>query len=376
MSARQYTAADIEVLKGLGQVRRRPVMYVGSLCSRGLHELLTILLDNSIDEARAGHARRLTLTLGADGSVRAEDDGRGIPVTLHERADQPTLELVFTMLGACYCGCENSPGHRRSLYGLGMAVVNALSEWLVVETNREGMTYRLRFERGELVGQLECLGSSQAQGTSIHFLPDRSIFRPDARLDRARLFGEVEGLAALVPGFTFGLVDEREPNRLSRELCCPRGLADLVQSLAEQPRLALPIVVGPTRAAWPDDDAQAELRLALQADDCEREHVIGFVNLQRSDEGTHVHGLLRGLDLGFRDAAEQLGLRSPARRPRGLVAVLAVDIPWPQFEGSTRECLASPPAEAIVERVARAAIPRWARAHPREAAALLRRCPE
>ena len=370
MPEKHYTAKDIKVLEGLEHVRLRPAMYVGSVARAGLHQLLTILLDNVMDEALEGYGQHLAITLDANGAVLAEDDGRGVPVVRHPESGKTTLELVFTTLAACYCGCEGGAGHRRSLFGVGVSVINALSAWLSVETSREGKLYRMRFERGKAVSELECLGVSKAPGTRIHFLPDRSIFDADAEFDRGRLLEEFNGLAALAPGFVFELIDQRLSSVFAQKFHCPRGLGDLVQGLAEVPRLALPIV-GSASEDWPEDDARAELRLAIQADQSDLERIVGFVNNSRVDAGSHVDGLIQGMDQGFKDAAKSLALPAPKQRPAGLIAALAIEFPYPQFEGSTRERLWNPPATKLSESLARRTVAQWGKEHPNELRSLL-----
>jgi DNA gyrase/topoisomerase IV subunit B len=205
----------IRWLKDLEHVRVRPKMYIGSVGSDGLHVLLSTVLDNAVDEAMQGHCRRARVTLFGDGSISIEDDGRGIPVELHRSSGCSALEVVFTKLGACGCGCGELPGHRGLRSGIGLAVVNALSEFLVVETTRDGRRYRASFERGTMLGDLARLGRTTIQGTLVRFLPDRAIFPSEARLDRVRLEKELRDHAALVPGLSLELRDEREGEPVS-----------------------------------------------------------------------------------------------------------------------------------------------------------------
>lgn len=366
MAKDEYRASDIEVLTLVEAVRRRPAMYVGSVDANGIHELLTTLLDTLLDEAVEGHCSRLTITLAADRSITVEDDGRGIPVDLHEKSGQTLLELVFTTIAACYCGCTKRAGHRRSLYGFGVSLVNALSESLVVETTRDAVRYRMRFERGKVVGGLERVGAADGPGTRIRFLPDRSIFDPAADLDAERVREELHGLAALVPGLSLELVADGS----STALRCPDGLADLVRSMTEEPRLERSIVAD---ASQPEEGEAAEARVAVQIDNTggEPERLIGFVNSSRVDAGTHIEGLVDGLDLGFKDAASIVGLPEPARRPGGLVAAVSVDLPFPDFERAPRRRLTTASARDLVKAAARRSVAEWAATRPDEARAIL-----
>ncbi|HZU95269.1 MAG TPA: ATP-binding protein, partial [Planctomycetota bacterium] len=248
-------------------MRIRPLMYVGSLSSEGLEVLLGEVLDNAVDEALAGHCKSVRTTLFPDGSVAVEDDGRGIPVSLHSTGI-PALEVIFTKLGACICGCKEPPAHRHGGWGVGVAVVNALSEWLVVETTREGQRYRMRFERGVTVGGLERVGPAAVPGTCVHFRPAPTIFEPTAELRPSRIAERLGEIAALVPELSAELVDQSQAKRSFR---CPGGLADLVAASSETPLLAAPIVAG-ARERRPEGGV-VEVRLALQVDACERDVV-------------------------------------------------------------------------------------------------------
>lgn len=178
-----YDASKIEVLEGLEAVRRRPAMYVGDTGQGGLNRLIAELVGNAAGEVTEGHATRIEVRLRGD-TMSVEDDGRGIPVDIHERLKLSPLEVVFTrMNSACNCGCGEPPGHREGDDGVGVNVVNALSAWLNVETIRDGRLYSIGFEKGCVSHSLEDLGETERKGTRVTFAPDRTIFVASARLD-------------------------------------------------------------------------------------------------------------------------------------------------------------------------------------------------
>ncbi|MEZ0230018.1 MAG: hypothetical protein ACAI25_15445 [Planctomycetota bacterium] len=355
---KEYSADGVKWLRGMEQIRLRPAMYIGGRGSSGLHQLVTILLDDVLSEALEGRCKKLTLTLNADGSICAEDEGRGISIEPHKQSGRSVLESVFTF-GASRI--ERHNGVRRSLFGMNVSLITALSESLVVETTDAGERYRMRFARGITEGELERLGPTKTSGTLIRFVPDRTIFESTARLDQTQLVEELSGLAGLIPGLALGLVDSRTSTPFAVSFSCPRGLTDLVQVIAETPQLGTPIAI--------ESDG---VRIAIQVDGSETERFVGFASYHRADVGTHIEGLTEGLDRGFKDAARALGLDDEvATRPRGLRVVVAIDIPYPYFEGLERERLANPDARDLVARVARTGVLSWARDNAVEARALL-----
>ncbi|MFK7999656.1 MAG: ATP-binding protein [Polyangiales bacterium] len=177
-----YDPSTIEVLEGLEPIRRRPEMYVGDRGQAGLNMLIAELVGNAAAEVTEGHATRVEVSLSGD-TVAVGDDGRGSPVKVHERYGVSPLEVVFTTLFACGCGCEHEPGHRTGEVSVGLSVVNALSAWLKVETTRDGRLYRLGFEKGQVSHPLEEVGETERRGTRVTFAPDRTIFDAEACLD-------------------------------------------------------------------------------------------------------------------------------------------------------------------------------------------------
>ena len=226
----EYTAKSIKVLEGLEAVRKRPSMYIGDTGSAGLHHLVYEVVDNSIDEAMAGACKNITVRLNADGSCTVIDDGRGIPVDMHEEEGKSALEVVMTILHAGGKFDRNSYKVSGGLHGVGVSVVNALSEWLDVEVYRDGKTYHMRFVRGKPATSLEEIGKSRKTGTRIEFMPDKDIF-PDTKFRYELLSARMRELGYLNPGLAITLSDQR--SNKTETFKFDDGLRQFVSHLSE-----------------------------------------------------------------------------------------------------------------------------------------------
>ncbi len=351
-----YQAEHIAVLKGLEGVRKRPAMYIGDTSVRGLHHLLEEVIDNSVDEALAGYCRRIEVTLHADGSASVADDGRGIPVDIHPEEGKPAVEVVMTMLHA---GGKFQTGAYRvsgGLHGVGVSVVNALSEWLEVWVKRDGRIWHQRYERGEPVKPLKAIGKAVRTGTIVRFKPDPEIFET-TEWDANRIKQRLQELAFLNPQVRFLFRDERTGEEV--EFHEKGGLAAYVQHLNRNREvLHRPIYLSGTRQINQDGKVLDEIsvEVALQYHDGYQEQILSFANDVRTvDGGTHESGFKTALTRVLNNYARKAGLLKE-KDPNltgddvreGLTAVISVKLMHPQFEGQTKHKLGNSEVEGIV----------------------------
>ncbi len=348
-----YTASNIKVLEGLEGVRKRPSMYIGSTSSTGLHHLVNEVVDNSIDEALAGYCREIIVTINKDGSVTVSDDGRGIPVDIHPKLGISALEVVMTRLHAG--GKFDSRTYKVSggLHGVGVSVVNALSEWLIVEVHREGKIYRQRFERGKKVTELEVVGGTDRSGTIITFKPDPQIFETlEFKFDI--LAYRLRELAFLNPGVKIILRDEREDAPREEVFHYEGGIIEFVKHLNTNKTVLFsdPIYIK-------DEINHVMVEVAIQYNDMYLENILSFVNnIETKEGGTHLSGFKAALTKVLNDFARKLNLLKEKDGPltgedvrEGLTAVLSIKIPDPQFEGQTKTKLGNSEVKGIVESI-------------------------
>ena len=229
----EYGADSISVLKGLEAVRKRPGMYIGDTYERGLHHLVYEVIDNSIDEALAGHCTECTVKIHIDNSITVIDDGRGIPVAIHEEEGLPAVEIALTKLHAGGKFDKDSYKVSGGLHGVGVSCVNALSEWLEVRVRREGKIHMMRFERGDTVEQLKVIGESSVTGTEVTFMPDSTIFTETTEYKWEILAKRLRELAFLNPGIIINFIDERPEEGERREkFLFPGGIKEFVKHLS------------------------------------------------------------------------------------------------------------------------------------------------
>ncbi len=348
-----YTASNIKVLEGLEGVRKRPSMYIGSTSSTGLHHLVNEVVDNSIDEALAGYCKEIEVTINKDGSVTVSDDGRGIPVDLHPKLGVSALEVVMTRLHAGGKFDTHTYKVSGGLHGVGVSVVNALSEWLEVEVSREGKIYRQRFERGKPVTSLEVIGESAKSGTKITFKPDPAIFETlEFKFDI--LAYRLRELAFLNPGVRITLRDLREDPPKEETFHYEGGIIEFVKHLNANKTALFPEPI-----YIKDDVNNVMVEVAIQYNDSYLENILSFVNnIETKEGGTHLSGFKAALTKVLNDFAKRLNLLKEKDGPltgedvrEGLTVVLSIKIPDPQFEGQTKTKLGNSEVKGIVESI-------------------------
>jgi len=364
-----YEAKDIYVLEGLDPVRKRPGMYIGSTGPDGLHHLIWEVVDNSIDEAMAGYAKNITVELLPDARVSVTDDGRGIPVDIHPQTKKSALETVMTTLHA---GGKFGGGSYKvsgGLHGVGVSVVNALSEWLRVEVCRDGGLYVQEYERGKPKAKVKKAGSCSQKGTKVVFFPDAKIFSSLDFSDK-RILDHLRQQAYLTKGVRINIFDRREETPSFYGFYFDGGLLSFVKHLARG-ESAIQEDVFYIHKAHENMEVEAAF---VYADDFETKELSFANNIHTTDGGMHLTGfrsaLTRSLN-NYARAEEYLkekdeNLTSDDVR-EGLIAVLSVKIPEPQFEGQTKARLGNPEARTGVETVINEALKEFLEKHPQEA---------
>jgi DNA gyrase subunit B len=349
----EYSAGQIQVLKGLDAVRKRPGMYIGSTSARGLHHLVYEVIDNSVDEAMAGYCSHIEVTIHPDDSITVVDDGRGIPVDMHPTERKPALEVALTMLHAGGKFDKDSYKVSGGLHGVGVSVVNALSEWLEVEVRRDRKIYRQRYERGDRKTELEVTGKTKETGTTISFKPDPEIFT-ELRYNFDTLANRVRELAFLNAGIRISLSDERDETVRTEVYHYEGGIAEFVEHLRGTRKALHPKVV-----YIEAERDEADIQLAFQYDDGYNENTFTFVNnINTHEGGTHLTGFKAALTRTLNDYARRanvfrkdLDSLSGEDIREGLTCVLSVKVKEPQFEGQTKTKLGNSEVRGAVESV-------------------------
>ncbi len=345
-----YNASKIQVLKGLEAVRKRPAMYIGDTGMRGLHHLIFEVVDNSVDEAMAGYCKNIEVIIHKENTVTVKDDGRGIPVDMHPTQKKPGLEVVMTMLHAGGKFDNKTYTISGGLHGVGVSVVNALSEYLEVEIGRDGMLYYQRFEKGRTVSELEKRGKTSFRGTTIHFSPDPSIFRKiDFSFDIVSQ--RLREVAFLNKGLRIVLEDERLGRR--HEFYYEGGIVEFVAFIAENKNpLHKPVYIHGKRDS-------TEIEVALIYTETYAENVYTFANnINTVEGGTHLAGFKSALTRAINDYARKTNLLKENELNltgndvrEGINAVISVKVKDPQFEGQTKTKLGNSSVKGLVESI-------------------------
>ena len=346
-----YDATTIQVLKGLDAVRRRPAMYIGDTGAKGLHHLVYEVVDNSIDEAMVGFCDSIKVEINKDNSVMVEDNGRGIPVDMHPTQKKPALEVVMTMLHAGGKFDHRTYKVSGGLHGVGVSVVNALSEWCEVEVARDGKKYFQRYERGNTIAPLKEIGKARDTGTKTTFSPDPQVFKKiDFNFDV--LSGRMRELAFLNKGLKIE-IEEQESGK-SHLFKYKGGIVSFVDYLNEnkQPIHRRPLYFQKQREG-------VDVEIALQYNDSYVDNIFSYVNnISTIEGGTHLVGFKTALTRTINNYAQKNNLLKNGQPPlegedvrEGLTAIISVKVPDPQFEGQTKTKLGNSEVKGIVESV-------------------------
>ncbi len=365
-----YGASQIQVLEGLEAVRMRPGMYIGSTSERGLHHLVYEVVDNSIDEALAGYCTDVDVVIHEDNSITVTDNGRGIPVDMHE-SGKPALEVVLTVLHAG--GKFGGDGYKVSggLHGVGVSVVNALSESMEVKVRRDGKVHRMTFERGVTTSSMEVIGTTEESGTQVHFMPDRQIFSVTT-YSFDTLKHRLRELAFLNQGITINLTDERTNNKESFHY--DGGIRSFVEHLNRKKEKINDDVI---YFNGTKDDTVVEI--AMQYNDSYQENIYSFVNNINTEEGgTHLAGFKIALTRAANDFAKKAGIIKNNQQNlagedvrEGLTCVISLKIREPQFEGQTKTKLGNSEVRGIVDAIVSEGLSEYFEEHPNETRSIL-----
>ena len=354
----EYDASQIQVLEGLEAVRKRPGMYIGSTSSSGLHHLVYEIVDNAIDEALAGYCRHISVAIEPENIIRVSDDGRGIPVDIQEQTGKPALEVVYTVLHAG--GKFGGGGYKVSggLHGVGASVVNALSEWLVVEVHRDGRIYQMKFSRGMKTEDMTVVGETDHTGTTVRFKPDPEMFE-DLVYDYETLHVRMREQAFLNAGLHITIRDERPEsadkpeNERGDSMCYEGGIREFVNYIN---RNKTPVHGEVIYVAGKREDSEAEV--ALQYTDSYNEILVSFANnIHTPEGGMHETGFKTALTRVLNAYGKKIGVLKDGDSVsgedcrEGLTAVISVKLTNPQFEGQTKAKLGNSEMRTLVDSI-------------------------
>ena len=348
-----YGADQIQILEGLEAVRKRPGMYIGSTSVRGLHHLVYEIVDNAVDEALAGVCKEIVVTINPDNSITVVDDGRGIPVEINKKKGISSVEVVFTILHAG--GKFGGGGYKVSggLHGVGASVVNALSEWLEVVVEKNGKKYFQRYEYGKPLERLKEIGESDRHGSTVTFLPDKTIFE-ETVFDFGTLKQRLREMAFLTKGLKITLVDTREGLEQEKTFHYEGGIKEYVQYLNKNQNVLYPEII-----YCEGQKGDVYVEVAMQHNDAYNENCYSFVNnITTPEGGTHYTGFKNALTKTFNDYARSMKLLKDNEENlsgedlrEGLAAIISIKLADPQFEGQTKQKLGNSEARGAVDAV-------------------------
>ena len=363
--ATKYDARTIQVLEGVDAVRKRPAMYIGDLSMRGLHHLVYEVVDNSVDEAMAGYCKNIMVAVHMDNSVTVTDDGRGIPVDMHKAQKKPAVEVVLTTLHAGGKFDHRSYKVSGGLHGVGVSVVNALSEWLEVEIKRDGKVYHQEYERGRTASNLTVVGKAKTTGTTVTFKPDKEIFKGTIEFSFETLSNRLRELAFLNKDLKIKLEDERKDKKA--EFYYSGGVVSFVEHLNRNKNALHKKVI---YFSGEKDGVSSEV--ALQYNDGYSENIFTFVNnINTIEGGTHLSGFKSALTRTVNQYCKNKNMLKSSDISvsgedirEGLTCVISIKVPNPQFEGQTKTKLGNSEVEGIVASIVNENLSSYFEEHP------------
>ncbi len=372
----EYNAEQIQVLEGLEPVRKRPGMYIGTTSLRGLHHLVYEIVDNSIDEALAGYCTQIDIVIGKDNTIMVSDNGRGMPVDMHSKSNKPAVEVIHTVLHAG--GKFGGGGYKVSggLHGVGASVVNALSEWMIVEVKRNGKIYKIEFSRGKTTSELSIIGETDENGSKTTFKPDAQIF-DETVFDFQTLEYRLREMAFLNKGIRISLTDERIETAKKSIFYYEGGIKEFVTYLNKN------------RTSIHDNviyrETQVEgntVEIAVQYTDGYTENIYTFANnINTHEGGTHLSGFKSALTKSINDYARKKGFLKEKEENltgedirEGITGIISVKLPEPQFEGQTKTKLGNNDIRGVVESVASDMFSEFLEENPNEGKIICEKC--
>lgn len=372
----EYNAEQIQVLEGLEPVRKRPGMYIGTTSLRGLHHLVYEIVDNSIDEALAGYCTQIDIVIGENNTIMVSDNGRGMPVDMHSKSNKPAVEVIHTVLHAG--GKFGGGGYKVSggLHGVGASVVNALSEWMIVEVKRNGKIYKIEFSRGKTTSELCVIGETDENGSKTTFKPDAQIF-DETVFDFQTLEYRLREMAFLNKGIKISLTDERVETAKKSIFYYEGGIKEFVTYLNKN------------RTSVHDNviyrESQVEgntVEIAVQYTDGYTENIYTFANnINTHEGGTHLSGFKSALTKSINDYARKKGFLKEKEENltgedirEGITAIISVKLPEPQFEGQTKTKLGNNDIRGVVESVASDMFSEFLEENPNEGKIISEKC--
>jgi len=369
----QYSADSIQALEGMEHVRKRPSMYIGDVGVRGLHHLVYEVVDNSIDEAMAGYCNQISVIINENDSISVEDNGRGIPVGIHKKEGVSALEVVMTKIGAGGKFDKDSYKVSGGLHGVGVSVVNALSDHLTAVVHREGKVWQQEYEKGKTLYPVKEVGKTDKTGTIVTFKPDMSIFKDVEKYSYETLANRMRELAFLNKGIKISLTDKRkkvEGDFLNEEFYSEEGLKEFIKFLDENREALIPEVI-----AIEGEKNDIPVEVAMIYNSSFNENIHSYVNnINTHEGGTHLSGFRRGLTSTLKKYAETSGLLDKVKVEisgddfrEGLTAIISVKVAEPQFEGQTKTKLGNKEVTSAVSQAVSEMLENYLEEHPAEA---------